>query len=84
VSEPNFSWQFFPAAQAVHLLGSASIDGVQTSVVEFFAGEPGTPVWFRFYIDSSDQVELSDMMAPGHFMTQSFAHFDIPATIVLP
>ncbi|HEY5050125.1 MAG TPA: copper resistance protein CopC, partial [Acidothermaceae bacterium] len=84
VPEPNFSWQYFPAATAVHLMGSALLDGVQTSVVEFFTGEPGTPVWFRFYVDGTDHVVLSDMSAPGHFMTQSFAHFDAPLVINAP
>jgi len=84
VPEPSFAWQYFPAATAVHLIGSTSLNGVRTSVVEFFAGEPGTPVWFRFYIDAADQVELSDMSAPGHFMTQSFAQFDAPLTVDLP
>jgi hypothetical protein len=84
VSEPSFAWQYFPAATAVHLMGVATIDGVNTTVVGFFTGEPGTPVWFRFYIDAADQVALSDMSAPGHFMTQSFAHFDAPLAINLP
>lgn len=84
VSEPSFAWQFFPTATAVHLMGIATVDGVRTTVVGFFAGEPGTPVWFRFYIDAADQVELADMSAPGHFMTQSFAHFDAPLAINLP
>jgi copper transport protein len=84
VAEPSFAWQFFPAATAVHLIGEATVDGVRTTVIGFFAGEPGTPVWFRFYIDAADHVELSDMSAPGHFMTQSFAHFDAPLAINLP
>jgi hypothetical protein len=84
VSEPSFAWEYFPPATSVHLVGVASVDGVRTTVVEFFAGEPGTPVWFRFYIDDADQVVLSDMSAPGHFMTQSFAHFDAPLAIKLP
>jgi copper transport protein len=84
VSEPSFAWQYFPAATAVHLLGVATVNGVRTTVVGFFTGEPGTPVWFRFYIDAADQIELSDMSAPGHFMTQSFAHFDAPLAINLP
>jgi copper transport protein len=84
VPEPSFAWQFFPTATAVHVLGVTTLDGVRTTVVEFFAGEPGTPVWFRFYIDAADQVQLSDMSAPGHFMTQSFAHFNAPLTINLP
>jgi hypothetical protein len=29
-------------------------------------------------------VVLSDMLAPGHFMTQGFAAFAAPLTIVLP
>jgi hypothetical protein len=84
VPEPSFAWQFFPTATAVHVLGVTTLNGVRTTVVEFFAGEPGTPVWFRFYIDAADQVQLSDMSAPGHFMTQSFAHFNAPLTINLP
>jgi hypothetical protein len=84
VSEPNFSWQYFPTGTAVHLMGPALIDGVQTSVVEFFTGKPGTPVWFRFYVDAADRVVLSDMSAPGHFMIQAFAHFDAPLAINLP
>jgi len=84
VPEPSFAWQYFPKASAVHLLGSTSIDGVPTTVVEFFAGQPGTPVWFRFFIDAAHHVVLSDMLAPGHFMTQSFAHFNAPLTINLP
>jgi copper transport protein len=84
VPEPSFAWQFFPTATAVHVLGVTTLDGVRTKVVEFFAGEPGTPVWFRFYIDAADHVQLSDMSAPGHFMTQSFAHFNAPLTINLP
>ncbi len=64
VPEPSFSWQFFPAPSAVHILGSTSLDGVPATVVGFFAGQPGTPVWFRFYIDSSDRVD-----ALGHVRT---------------
>jgi len=84
VSEPSFAWQYFPPATAVRLMGVATIDGVRTTVIGFFTGEPGTPVWFRFYVDTADNVVLSDMSAPGHFMTQSFAHFDTPLTINLP
>jgi copper transport protein len=84
VPEPSFSWQFFPAPTAVHIVGSTSLDGVPVTVVDCFAGQPGTPVWFRFSIDSGDRVMLSVMSAPGHFMTQSFANFDTPISITLP
>ena len=84
VSEPAFSWGLFSSDIGAHVLGSAMVGAVQTTVVGFFAGSTATPVWFRFYIDAHDLVQRADMSAPGHFMTQTFANFDAPLRIIKP
>jgi hypothetical protein len=84
VAEPAFSWGLFSPDIGIHVLGSVMIDAVPTTELAFFAGAPGTPVWFRFYVDGHDLVRRADMSAPGHFMTQTFSNFDAPLRIERP
>jgi hypothetical protein len=79
VPEPAFAWQYFTTTVAAHVLGRDSTAGVPTTAVGFFAGTPGTPVWFVFWIDGDGLVRRSLMLAPGHFMQQAFAGFDTAA-----
>jgi copper transport protein len=81
VSEPAFSWELFSPDIGVHVVGTAMVGAVRTTEVAFFAGVAGTPVWFRFYVDDHLLVRRADMVAPGHFMTQTFAAFDAPLRI---
>jgi hypothetical protein len=84
VAEPAFSWTLFSPDIGAHVLGTALVGTVHTTVIGFFAGSPATPVWFRFYVDAHGLVQRADMCAPGHFMTQTFANFDGPERITSP
>jgi copper transport protein len=84
VAEPAFSWGLFSPDIGVHVLGNARVGAVRTTEIAFFADAPGTPVWFRFYVDDHDLIRRADMTAPGHFMTQTFSNFDAALRIVRP
>jgi hypothetical protein len=64
VTEPAFSWGLFSPDIEVHVVGSAMVGTVRTTEIAFFAGAPGTPVWFRFFVDDHDLVRRADMTAP--------------------
>jgi copper transport protein len=84
IAEPAFSWGLFAPDVAAHVMGTVQIAGVTTTAIAFFAGAPETPVWFRFYVDARGLVRRADMSAPGHFMVQTFAGFDVPLRITRP
>ncbi len=75
--EPQFMWQYFSQSLAAHIVGEQVTDGAPTTAVSFFSGVAGTPIWFRFEVDAEGLVRHAEMLAPGHFMTQSYADFNI-------
>ncbi|SEH10518.1 copper resistance CopC/CopD family protein [Thermoleophilum album] len=47
--------------------------------------DPGTPIWYRLAIERRrGLVRAVRMIAPGHYMTQTFYAFDQPTRIVPP
>ncbi|MEO8898257.1 MAG: copper resistance protein CopC [Candidatus Dormibacter sp.] len=84
IPEPYFVWQTFSPYRGERDLGTQTIDGTATTIVGFFGSLPGTPVWFRLWIDRTGLVHRAEMRAQGHFMDESFRDFDGPLTIAAP
>lgn len=81
---PNFIWDQ-PRRRAITVVGSDSLDGVETRVVSFFASTVGgTEIWYRLWIDDDRLVQRAEMLAAGHFMEQRFSGFDPPVDIGPP
>ena len=81
---PLFVWDSFTPATNVRLVGHEVLDGVRTSIVIFFGGDPGLPVWFRMWIDESGLVHRAEMRTLGHFMDDRYFGFDAPLDIQRP
>ena len=81
---PSFIWDYFRPFVDVRIVGSARVAGVHTTIVSFADGQPGTPIWFRLWIDSQGIVRYAEMRAPGHFMNDTYYDFDAPFTITAP
>lgn len=84
IAEPQYVWDSFTPYLGVHVLGEQPIDGVATTVVGFFGGDAGTPVWFRLWIDAAGLVHRAEMRAPGHYMDQTFTAFNAALAINPP
>lgn len=84
IPEPYFVWQAFSPYLGERVLGHETIDGTPTTIVGFFGSTPGTPVWFRLWIDASGSVHRAEMRAPGHFMDEAFHDLDGAVTISPP
>lgn len=80
---PFFIWDTFPPS-AARLLTRAAVEGIDTQVVSFFAGESSTPIWFRLWVDSEGLVRKAEMRAQGHFMDHRYYDFDEPLAIERP
>jgi copper transport protein len=81
---PSFIWDFFRPFRDVREIGHESVEGVGTSVVAFFGGSGGTPVWFKLWIDEGGRVRRAEMRAQGHFMDHRYFAFNEPVTIEPP
>ncbi len=84
IPEPRFVWDAFSPYVGERALGTETIDGTPTTIVGFFGSTPGTPVWFRLWIDATGQVRRAEMRAQGHFMDETFHDFNSPLTINPP
>jgi hypothetical protein len=84
---PSFIWDL-PESGGMyispHLVGSETLDGVQTQILTFFLDLPQTPVWFRLWSDNSGLVHRASMRAQGHFMDHHYTDFDAPLSIEPP
>ena len=84
---PSFVWDIPDAGGSyvgAHLVGSETVDGVQTQVLTFFLDLPQTPVWFRLSADADGLVHRASMRAQGHFMDHRYSEFDAPVSIDPP
>ena len=84
VPVPSFIWDYFKPLIDPHVMGSASIDGVDTTVVAFFGHAGDTGVWFRLWIDGDGLVRRAEMRANGHFMDHTYFDFGAPLSITPP
>jgi copper transport protein len=83
-SVPTFIWDYFKPFVDVRVVGTARVGGVRTRVISFTDGQPGTPIWFRLWIDPTGLVRQAQMRAPGHFMDHRLYDFDGPIDIKAP
>jgi hypothetical protein len=84
---PSFIWDIPESGGnfvGAHVVGSETLDGIQTSVLTFFLDLPQTPAWFRLWADADGLVHRASMRAQGHFMEHSYSGFDGPLTIEAP
>lgn len=81
---PSFIWDYFQPFRAARELGSARVDGAETTVVAFFGESGPTPVWFKLWVDRSGLVRRAEMRAQGHFMDHRYFAFDEPVQIEPP
>jgi hypothetical protein len=65
-------------------VGEDRVDGPQATVVSFAGGQPGTPIWFRLWIDPQGLVRRAEMRAQGHFMNDHYYDFGAPFAISAP
>ena len=87
LSVPSFIWDIPESGGdyvAAHIIGSKTVDGVQTSVLTFFVDLPQTPVWFRLWVDEDGLVHRASMRAQGHFMEHTYSGFDALLAIEAP
>ena len=81
---PWFVWDPFPPLADAHIVGHGVVDGTPTTDISFMGTDPGLPIWFELRINPQDLVVQESMMAPGHFMHDTFSDFDRPISIVEP
>jgi len=84
---PSFVWDIPESGGTylgAHIVGTKTVDGVETRVLAFFLDLPQTPVWFRLWSDASGLVHLASMRAQGHFMEHHYADFDTATSIEPP
>ena len=84
---PSFIWDIPDSGGnyvAGHVVGSETVDGIQTRVLTFFLDLPQTPAWFRLWVDADSLVHHASMRAQGHFMEHTYSGFDGPLTIEAP
>jgi copper transport protein len=81
---PSFVWDFFRPFLDARVVGSARVDGVDTTIVAFFGDSGGLPLWFKLWIDARGLVHRAQMRAQGHFMDHRYYDFDAPIRIAPP
>jgi hypothetical protein len=81
---PLFVWDNFQPLIDARVIGHEKLHGVSTDIVACFGDHAGTPVWFRFWIDSVGYVRRAEMRAQGHFMDHRYYGFDAPISITPP
>jgi hypothetical protein len=84
---PSFVWDIPDSGGTyvgAHIVGTETVDGVETHVLTFFLDLPQTPVWFRLWSDTSGLVRRASMRAQGHFMDHRYTDFDAAVSIEPP
>lgn len=84
---PSFVWDIHESGASyvgAHVVGTETVDGVETHVLTFFLDLPQTPVWFRLWADANSLVRRASMRAQGHFMDHRYTDFDAPVSIEPP
>jgi len=76
VTANRFIWEE-EGRTAVRIVGSDTVDGVETDVVSFFLPlSEQLPVWYRLWIDGDDLIRQAEMRTQGHFMDHRYYDFD--------
>lgn len=85
----GFTWptgfyeSFWQDRAAVRLLGSETLDGVDTTVVGWV--QPSYPAWYRMWVsEDTSRVRRLEMRAEGHIMDQVYRAYDEPVTVEPP
>ncbi|MEX0985592.1 MAG: copper resistance protein CopC [Actinomycetota bacterium] len=81
---PIYVWDSFEPFVGARVVGTKSVEGVDTSIVTFFGGGEELPAWFRLWVDQEGLVRRAEMNAPGHFMDQRYYGFDDRISIERP
>jgi copper transport protein len=84
---PTFVWDASDAGGTyvgAHLVGTETVDGVQTQVLAFFMNAGQTVVWFRLWADGGGLVHRAAMRAQGHFMDHRYSDFDAHLVVEPP
>jgi hypothetical protein len=77
---PAYPWE---GAGGPRLLGRAIVRGVPVRVLAL-VNPDGGPAWFRLFVEPGGRVVSLEMLAPGHFMSETYTGFDEPLTIRPP
>lgn len=80
---PAFIWDSSLILDA-HVVGSGTVDGVQTEIVTFFEQLSVSPLWFELWVSADGLVHRAQMTAEAHFMDHHFYDFDTPINIQAP
>lgn len=83
VSVPLFVWDG-ASVVAPRILGTASVEGIDTHILSFFELKGQLAVWFRLWVDPGGLVRRAEMRAQGHFMDHRYYDFDAPLRIAPP
>src|SRR5437879_689175 len=72
----SFVWDYVPD-QIVdpRIVGTAHVDGVDTTILSFFGPLSSAAYWFRLWVDPTGLVRRAEMRAQGHFMNQRYFDF---------
>lgn len=81
---PRFVWDSGGDPMAPRILGQSPVKENRSTILSFFGGSGGTPIWFRLWIDDDGLVHRAEMRAQGHFMGHRYFAFDAPFEIVPP
>jgi copper transport protein len=80
---PSFIWD--GPFKAARLVETEQVGDTPLQVVSFLSERvPGTPIWFRLWVDREGLVHRAHMRALGHFMDHRYFAFDQPVDILPP
>ena len=81
----SFVWDYVPDRIIdPRIVGVASVDGVDTTILSFYGPLGSAAYWFRLWVDPTGLVRRTEMRAQGHFMNQRYSAFDAPISIGPP
>ncbi len=84
---PSYMWDTHGDAQqyvGMHILGTATVDGIEDQVLAFAEIGAQEPAWFKLWADPDGLVRRAEMRADGHVMDDTYTGFDAPVSIDLP
>ncbi|MBW3619016.1 MAG: copper resistance protein CopC [Actinobacteria bacterium] len=83
VKANRFIWDY-RGKTAARIVGTDTVDGVETRIVTFYVLQGRTSIWYRLWVDDDDRVRQAEMKAQGHFMDHRYFDFDEPISIRPP
>lgn len=85
----GFSWpggfydSFFEGRAAVRVVGSETLDGVDTTVLSLV--QPSYPAWYRVWVgDETGRIRRLEMRADAHIMDHVYGPYGEPVTVEPP